>query len=299
MEMQQLRYFAAVARTGNFSRAAAACRVAQPSLSQQIRKLEEEIGERLFERTRPHARLTGAGALFLPHAEEILARAERGRREVGEMHGRIGGRLAVGVLPTIAPYFLPELVRVFRRKYPAVELVVHEETTARLLKELEEGGLDLALVSDVPPGTRAELESLLTEELLLCGPARHPLFARRRLVAADLQDEKFILMQEGHCLGTQAQKFCRTKGFHPHISCRSAQIGTVLAMVRAGLGVSLIPRMAREEGSRGVVYRSLDGLRPRRTLYLAFPQPRRPHRAADEFARLARAQARAMEKTAT
>jgi LysR family transcriptional regulator, hydrogen peroxide-inducible genes activator len=302
MEMHQLRYFVAVARTGNFSRAAGECRVAQPSLSQQIQKLESEVGERLFERTRRRAILTPAGALFLPHALSILETAEQGRQEILEMSGQVRGKILLGALPTIAPYFLPEIVRLFREKYRGVELILHEETTLQLLRGLEENELDLALISDAAPNPRIRIEKLFSEELLLCLPADHALLRQRVVVAADLEQEKFILMQEGHCLGAQAQRFCQTKGLHPQISCRSAQIATVLAMVQAGLGVSLIPEMARNQGPAGsVVYRSLDGAQPRRTLALAMSRQRKSSRCVLELATFIRdhRQKKAVLKTAS
>jgi LysR family transcriptional regulator, hydrogen peroxide-inducible genes activator len=289
MEMHQLRYFAAVARTGTFSRAARECRVAQPSLSQQILKLEDEVGERLFERTQRRALLTPAGSLFLPHALNILEAAERGRQEIREMGGKVRGKILVGALPTIAPYFLPGVVRSFRAKYPGVELIIHEETTQQLLRSLEEKELDLALISDASPSSRIEIQQLFSEELLLCLPAAHSLVRQKKVVARDLQDEKFILMQDGHCLGAQAQEFCETKGFRPEISCRSAQIGTVLAMVQAGLGISLIPAMAVPGAPKnGIVYRSLDGVRPRRVLTLALPAQRKPSLCVTEFTKFVR-----------
>jgi LysR family hydrogen peroxide-inducible transcriptional activator len=290
MEMHQLRYFAAVARTGNFGLAARECRVAQPSLSQQILKLEDEVGERLFERTQRQALLTPAGSLFLPHALSILEAAERGRQEIREMGGRVRGKINLGALPTIAPYFLPEIIRLFREKYPGVELVIQEQTTQHLLRGLEERELDLALISEVSPRPRIEIQELFTEELLLCLPALHPLVREEEVVAADLQQEKFILMQDGHCLGAQAQQFCETKGFHPEISCRSAQIATVLAMVQCGLGISLIPEMAlRGAPKEGIVYRSLNGVRPRRVLSLALSAQRKPSLCAVEFINFVRA----------
>jgi LysR family hydrogen peroxide-inducible transcriptional activator len=302
MEMHQLRYFVAVARTGNFSRAAGECRVAQPSLSQQIQKLESEVGERLFERTRRRAILTPAGALFLPHALSILETAEQGRREILEMSGQVRGKILLGALPTIAPYFLPEIVRLFREKYRGVELILHEEATLQLLRGLEENELDLALISDAAPNPRIRIEKLFSEELLLCLPADHALLRQRVVVAADLEREKFILMQEGHCLGAQAQRFCQTKGLHPLISCRSAQIATVLAMFQSGLGVSLIPEMARNQGPAGsVVYRSLDGAQPRRTLALAMSRQRKSSRCVLELATFIRdhRQKKAVLKTAS
>jgi LysR family transcriptional regulator, hydrogen peroxide-inducible genes activator len=289
MEMHQLRYFVAVARTGTFSRAAGECHVAQPSLSQQVQKLESEVGERLFERTRRRAILTPAGAIFLPHALSILETAEQGRQEIREMSGEVRGKILLGALPTIAPYFLPEIIRLFREQYRGVELIFHEETTLQLLRGLEENELDLALISDSTPNPRIRIENLFSEELLLCLPAGHALVHQRVVVAADLQQEKFILMQEGHCLGAQAQRFCQTKGLRPQISCRSAQIATVLAMVQAGLGISLIPEMARQQGpDAGVVYRSLDGTRPRRTLALAMSRQRKSSRCVLEFSKFIR-----------
>jgi LysR family transcriptional regulator, hydrogen peroxide-inducible genes activator len=289
MEMHQLRYFAAVARLGNFSRAAEECRVAQPSLSQQILKLEDEVGERLFERTRRRAILTAAGTLFLPHALSILEEAERGRQEIREMSGKIRGKIQVGALPTIAPYFLPGIVGPFREKYPGAEMIIHEDTTSQLLRNLEENQLDLAVISDGSPGPGIQVEDLFSEELLLCLPLNHALARQRKVLAADLHSEKFIVMQEGHCLGAQAWQFCESKGFQPRVSCRSAQIGTVLAMVRAGLGISLIPEMARQrEPADGVVYRSLDGVRPRRTIALAISKHRKAGRSTTELAKFIR-----------
>jgi LysR family hydrogen peroxide-inducible transcriptional activator len=300
MEMHQLRYFVAVARSGNFSRAADECRVAQPSLSQQILKLEDEVGERLFERTRRRAILTAAGTLFLPHALNILEVAERGRQEIREMGGQVRGKILLGALPTIAPYFLPEIIRLFREKYPGAELILHEETTMQLLRGVEENEIDLALISDAAVNPHIQMENLFTEELILCLPVGHSLVHQKSVVAEDLRQEKFILMQDSHCLGAQAQQFCQSKGFKPQISCRSAQVGTVLAMVQAGLGISLIPQMAREHGPEGgIVYRSLDGARPKRAIALALSSQRKPARGTIELAKFIRENAVASAKMHT
>lgn len=289
MEMHQLRYFVAVARSGNFSRAADECRVAQPSLSQQILKLEDEVGERLFERTRRRTILTTAGTLFLPHALNILEAAERGRKEIQEMGGQVRGKIVLGALPTIAPYFLPEIIRLFRENYPGAELILHEQTTDQLLRNLEENEIDLAIISDAPANPNIVVEQLFSEELLLCLPVGHALVHQKSVVAADLQQEKFILMHDSHCLGTQTQAFCQSKGFRPRISCRSAQIGTVLAMVKAGLGISLIPEMARVHGpEEGIVYRCLTGIRPKRPIALAISNQRKVSRGTIELSKFIR-----------
>src|SRR5246127_2548271 len=147
MEIQQLRYVGAVAQTGNFSRAAEQCHVSQPSLSQQILKLEEELGERLFDRMKRHVRLTAHGEGFLPRALKILEEVDVAKREASDAQKLLRGRLIVGVLPTIAPYLLPEVLVLFARKFPGVEIVVHEDTTAQLLKLAQACEIDFALAS--------------------------------------------------------------------------------------------------------------------------------------------------------
>lgn len=261
MELHQLRYFLAVARTKNFSRAAEQCHVAQPSLSQQIMKLEGELDERLFERTKRDVALTPAGELFRAHAERVLDELELARDRVSEIRGLVRGRVALGALPTVAPYFLPGRLRAFAQKFPGIEVVVHEDTTAQLAAAVLAKEIDFALVSLPVERTGLAAEEFFDEELLVALPAKHPLAAKKRLVLDDLENEAFILMKEGHCLAGQALTFCRLNGFAPRVSFRSAQIETVLSFVAAGWGVSIVPAMARRrEGTTGVCYRALAGM---------------------------------------
>jgi LysR family hydrogen peroxide-inducible transcriptional activator len=283
MEIHQLRYVIAVARTGNFSRAAEQCHVSQPSLSQQIQKLEKELGERLFERQRTRSRLTACGERFLPRAERILRELEEARREAQELHALAQGEVIVGALPTIAPYFLPPVVAAFARKYPGVAVTMVEETTASLVQMMVRHEIDFALASLPGPDVQMEVESLLTEELFLAVPPGDPLAKRRSVAADDLASASFVLMKEGHCLGDQVLRFCERNDFKPRVRSRSAQIETILALVEAGLGVSLVPAMARRRAQNRVVFRSLRKPRPEREV-VAFWQKRRPlHRAAMEF----------------
>ena len=260
MELHQLRYFVAVARTRNFSRAAERCRVAQPSLSQQIMKLEQELGERLFERTKRAVSLTPAGELFRQHAERVLDEGELAADSVREAGGVLRGRIALGALPTVAPYYLPERLRAFSTAYPQVEVVVHEDTTDALARAVLGKEIDLALLS--LPVERAGLaaEAFFDEPLLVAIPAGHRLAGRRALSLDDLAVEAFILMKEGHCLAGQTLQFCRLNGFAPRVSFRSAQIETVLAFVAAGWGVSIVPAMAKKPEIKGVRYRALGGM---------------------------------------
>ena len=260
MELHQLRYFLAVARTKNFSRAAEQCHVAQPSLSQQIMKLEDELGERLFERTKREVSLTPAGDLLRVHAERVLQEVELARDGVREFRGLVRGRVVLGVLPTVAPYFLPQRLRAFSSRFPAVEVVVHEDTTDQLAAAVLAKEVDLALVSLPVERVGLAAEEFFDEKLLVALPAGHALAKRPRLTLDDLEREAFILMKEGHCLSGQALQFCRINGFAPQISFRSAQIETVLAFVAKGWGVSVVPEMACTRPMRGVRFRTLAGM---------------------------------------
>jgi Transcriptional regulator len=296
MEVHQLRYVVAVARTGNFSRAAKLCHVAQPSLSQQIQKLEKELGVRLFERHRTRTRLTAAGERFLPRAERVLHELEEARREAEHIHALVQGEVTVGVLPTIAPYFLPPVVTAFGKKYPGVTITMLEETTAALVGMMNRHEIDLALASLPIPDGQMEVQLLFEEELVLAIPRGHPLERRKSISAEDLEHLPFVLMREGHCLGDQVMRFCERNRFEPKVRSRSAQMETILALVEAGQGVSLIPAMARRRARGGAVYRSLRKPRPQRAV-VAFWHRRRPlHRAAAEFLAACAAQAGRMSE---
>lgn len=284
MELHQLRYFLAVVKTGNFSRAAENCHVSQPSLSQQILKLEAELSEKLFERHRRQASLTPAGELFRQRAENVLHELDEAKREVRDASGEPRGEVHLAALPTIAPYLLPKILRAFAGRRSSVELIVHEETTDRALRALANRELDLALVSLPITDGRVEVRSLFREELLLALPRRHALARRRAIGTADLQPQNFIFMADTHCLGEQALQFCYAQGFSPRISCRSAQIETVQALVAAGVGISMVPAMARRSnGSAGVVYRSLGKNKPTRDIALIWNKKRQLSRAAREL----------------
>jgi LysR family hydrogen peroxide-inducible transcriptional activator len=260
MELHQLRYFLAVARTRNFSRAAEQCHVAQPSLSQQIMKLESDLKERLFERNKREVSLTPAGKIFRSHAERILEEVELARDKVSETNGMLRGQVVLGALPTVAPYYLPERLRAFTAKHPNIEVVVHEDTTAQLSRAVLEKEIDVALVSLPVELAGLKAEEFFDEGLLVALPEKHALAKKKRLVLDDLESETFILMKEGHCLAGQALQFCRLNGFAPRVSFRSAQIETVLAFVATGWGVSVVPAMAKEPRTKGVVYREISGM---------------------------------------
>ena len=291
MEMQQLRYVVAVARTGNFTRAAEQCHVSQPSLSQQIQKLEDELGERLFDRLRREAKLTPHGEAFLRRAVKVLDEVDAAMREARDATDLLRGTVRVGVLPTIAPYLLPGAVAEFMKKYPGVEIVAQEDTTVHLLRLLLACELDFALASQPIQDGRLEVRELFSEELLVALPPGHPLTRKRRVAAADLEKERLIVMKEGHCLGQQVLNFCDRRDLRPTISLRSAQLETIQSLVCAGMGLSLIPAMAANSGRVDrPEYRSLQAPRPERKIVAVWPKQRPLGRAANEFLRLIVAQ---------
>jgi LysR family hydrogen peroxide-inducible transcriptional activator len=177
------------------------------------------------------------------------------------MRGQVRGRVTLGVLPTIAPYFLPRRLQAFAAKFPSVEVVVHEDTTDQLAAAVLTREVDLAIVSLPVDRKGLVTEELFEEKLLVALPVGHALARKRGLELDDLDQESFILMKESHCLTGQALQFCRLKGFTPHVSFRSAQIETVLAFVAKGWGVSIVPEMAAARPMPGVRYRTVKGLR--------------------------------------
>ena len=292
MEMHQLRYVVAVARTGNFSRAAEQCHVAQPSLSQQIQKLEVELGERLFDRMKREARLTAHGKVLLRRAVKILEEVDAAKREATEARSLLRGVLTVGVLPTIAPYLLPDVLAVFAEKFPGVEIVIQEDTTERLLKLAHGYEIDFAVASRPIPEDRMEVRDLFAEELRLALPPGHPLTRKRSVTLSDLEHERFIVMKEGHCLGDQLLGFCERRDLKPNISFRSAQLETIQALVTSGLGVSLIPEMAARDDREDLPeYRSLAAPSPERKIVAVWPKQRQLARSAGEFLKIVTAHA--------
>lgn len=246
MEVHQLRYFVAVADEGSFSRAAAREHVAQPSLSQQIQKLEAEMDQRLFDRLPRSVVVTEAGKCLLEYARKILVEIADARRCVDELKREVVGRLAVGAIPTIAPYVLPALIEKFQRRYPKVTLEIFEDTTERLVRRMEDGEVDIALVSTCDESPALERHSLGKEALLALVPKGHQLAKKQKIKWSDLKSQKFLLLHEMHCLSAQVYQFLAAHHLRPELTVRGAQLGTIARMVAAGMGVTLVPQMMIE-----------------------------------------------------
>jgi LysR family transcriptional regulator, hydrogen peroxide-inducible genes activator len=250
MELHQLRYFCAVAETGSFSRAAEQSHVAQPSLSQQILKLEDELGARLFDRLGRSVRLTDLGKAFLPRARAVLRELEAAKGDVVERKDSITGSLSVGVIPTIAPYFLPEQLTAFTRQFPQAQLTVVEEITPVLLDRLRASMVDVAILALPIRGHEFDAFPLLTERLFAALPKKHALGRRNSLSLKDLRKEPFLLLRDGHCFRDTAVAACDRARLHPQIVFESGQFSSILSMVGTGMGVSIVPEMAIEKHPR-------------------------------------------------
>jgi LysR family hydrogen peroxide-inducible transcriptional activator len=247
MELHQLRYFCAVAETGSFSRAAEQSHVAQPSLSQQILKLEGELGARLFDRLGRTVRLTDLGTTFLPRARAVLRELEAAKGDVRERKVSISGPLSVGVIPTVAPYFLPPHLTLFTRQFPQVQVTVVEEITPVLLERLRASRVDVALLALPVRGHEFESYPLLTERLFAALPHKHRLAHRRSVSLKDLRKESFLLLRDGHCFRDTAVAACDRARVNPQIIFESGQFSSILSMVGTGMGVSIVPEMAIEK----------------------------------------------------
>jgi LysR family hydrogen peroxide-inducible transcriptional activator len=250
MELHQLRYFCAVAEAGSFSRAAEQSHVSQPSLSQQIMKLEDELGARLFDRLGRSVRLTDLGKTFLPRARAVLRELEAARGDVVEQKASINGPVTVGVIPTVAPYFLPAQLTSFSRKFPLVHLTVVEEITPILLGRLRAGTIDVAILALPIRGHEFKASALLTERLFAALPKNHKLAKRNSLFLKDLRTQPFLLLRDGHCFRDTAVAACDRARMHPQIIFESGQFTSLLSMVGAGMGVSIVPEMAIEKKSQ-------------------------------------------------
>jgi LysR family hydrogen peroxide-inducible transcriptional activator len=275
MELHQLRYFVAVAELGHFTRAAERCHVSQPSLSQQIAKLEKELRKPLFDRLGRIVRLTDAGRTLYEQAVSILASVEEAKRQVADDSGEPGGIVAVGAIPTIAPFLLPGVASAFQKRWGGSQVLLFEELTAHVIENCLRGERDVGVLALPVSDTRLQVEPLFEEELLLALPAGHPLSKKRRVTIDDLNGQPFILLSEMHCLGEQIISFCNQESCKPFMVCRSAQLLTVQELVTVGHGVSLLPAMACEfDRHARRVYRRLSGRVPSRTVGMIWRKQR-------------------------
>lgn len=267
LDIQSLEQFVVLARTKNFTRAGEELNLSQSALSRAIQKLEDQLGQPLFERKPREVVLTELGELLLERAKKILKLVEDTFSELSEAGRR--GRVRLGAIPTIAPYFLPSLLGSFAEKHPDISVIVQEDTTESLIKSCSHGDIDLAIVALPIIAKYLEVEPLFTEELLLVLPAGHPLAAEESIAVASVDGYPFVMLNEAHCLSENISSFCRRQSVQPVTVERTSQLTTVQELVALDHGVSIVPEMARRlDLSNRRVYRSFSGEKPLRTVAL-------------------------------
>jgi LysR family hydrogen peroxide-inducible transcriptional activator len=260
--LRQLRYLGALAEHGHFGRAAESCAISQPALSMQIRELERQLGVELIER-RPHqVALTDIGAEVVARGERLLAGA-RDLEDFARHHSRpLTGRLALGVIPTLAPYVLPRLLPIMQRRYPDLQLTLRETQTRTLLDELVRGALDAALLALPIPDGELEMLPLFKDPFWLAVPADDPLANHGRVTSRDVDVRRLILLEEGHCLRDQALSFCASARQEGALGLGATSLATVVQMVANGHGLTFVPQVAIDVEVRDDRVRLLQFIEP-------------------------------------
>jgi LysR family transcriptional regulator, hydrogen peroxide-inducible genes activator len=274
LTLRQLQYALAVAETKNFRKAAQVCAVAQPSLSAQVMDLEQALGVRLFERLPRGVVVTEAGSALLVHARQMLRDAADLAATAERLRDPLSATLRVGVIPTVAPYLLPEIAKPLRSAYPRLQLLWDEEKTDALLQKLAYGELDGALLALGSEGFEdLRYEVLGKEPFFLVTPPGHALAkrAKRSLRLEALDGETVLLLDDGHCFRDQALSVCRRAGAE-EASVRATSISTLAQMVAGGVGITLLPGIAlrSENRARSLTALSFGSRAPTRTLVLAW-----------------------------
>jgi LysR family transcriptional regulator, hydrogen peroxide-inducible genes activator len=244
MNLRDLKYLLALADHKHFGRAAAACFVSQPTLSTQIRKLEEELGVPLVERAPRKVMLTPAGRDAAERARRIVAEVEQMKEGARRSQDPEAGTVRFGIFPTLGPYLLPHVIPRIRERFPNLELLLVEEKSDVLQSRLHEGKLDAALLALPVHDDQLHSQLLFEEPFLLAVPENHPLAQRDSLSLSELSDQKLLLLEDGHCLREQALEVCRLSGANEKSEFRATSLETLRQMVAANVGITLLPILA-------------------------------------------------------
>ncbi|MEU9358728.1 LysR substrate-binding domain-containing protein [Streptomyces sp. NPDC048301] len=289
MHFQQLAYFVAVAEARHFTRAAEEVHVSQPSLSQQIKALESELGAELFSRARGNITLTDAGEALLPLARRILADADTARHEVQELVQLRRGRIRLGATPSVCTGLLPDVLRAFHAAHPGIRLLIEEGGSHDLVRQLARGALDLALLVLPLPAASPALTTveLLHEDLVVVSASSRPAPGRKgSMRVADLENEPLVMFRHGYDLRELTVAACRAEGFEPSFTVEGGEMDAVLGFVRAGLGIAVVPRMVAVRAGQDLRTTRLASPGLSRTIALAHRSDVEPPRAARELQRV-------------
>ncbi|NGP52412.1 LysR substrate-binding domain-containing protein [Thioalkalivibrio sp. XN8] len=272
LSLRALGYLVALAETRHFGRAAELCFVSQPTLSAQLKKMEEQLGVQLVERGQS-VRLTEVGARVVERARRIIDEAREIEELARNVQDPLAGELRVGLIPTVGPYLLPHIAAPLRARFPRLKLLLLEHQTRRLLELLKDGELDVAILALPLPGERVTTRALYSERFQVALPEHHPLAKRKRLGLEDLDGETLLLLEDGHCLRDQALEACSLARVREAPDFRATSLETLRQMVAAGIGITLLPNLAAEPygiGTPGLTLRRLKDPEPARTIAAAW-----------------------------
>lgn len=275
MTLQELRYLVALADKGHFLRAAETCNVGQPTLSTQLKKLEDYLGVTLFERNKHHMRPTPIGVQIIECARTVLTLADEIRDLASSNQDPMNGPLRLGVIPTIGPYLIPHLLPAIRDSFTNLHLYLREDLTSNLLERLRHGSLDALLLALPVRGDDIEMMPLFREAFVVALPKGHALTRQKHINEAALRGENVLLLEEGHCMRDQALAICGATSSNQREELKATSIETLRQMVAAGVGCTLLPRLAAIPGAgsinNGMVeIRSFEAPEPMRTIGLAW-----------------------------
>ncbi len=262
MELRHLRYFVAVAEELHFGRASERLHISQPPLSHQIRQLEEEIGVKLFHRTKRRVLLTHAGKIFLEEARQILDLSAKAVQEAQKAERGEIGRLVIGIVVSATYSLAPPILRSFRERFPEVELILREQTTDQQLDALQKGNISVGFLRQPARNDALYFETILREPFMVALPADHVLAAGSRVSLDMLATEPFIMFsrRQGPTFYDQIMSLCNQAGFSPTVAQEAVQMPTVLGLVSVGLGIALVPASVQNLQMTGVSYRVLTGV---------------------------------------
>jgi LysR family hydrogen peroxide-inducible transcriptional activator len=269
IKLKDLRYLVAVADTGHFGQAAERCFISQPTLSAQLKKLEEYLGVQLIERQSRGATLTQAGAQIVARARLILSASDEVVTIAQTYRDPLSGRLRVAMIPTVGPYVLPQVAPAVRRQMPRLDLLLFEYQTAAILEKLHSGDIDVGVLALPVDDEGLASRRLYDEDFNVALPANHRLAKQATIRLADLENESLLLLEEGHCLRDQALEVCGRISIHERQDFRATSLETLRQMVAAGAGVTLMPELASRGAygnARGVAIRPLVRPTPHRQI---------------------------------
>lgn len=247
MNLRDIQYIIAVAETRHFGKAAERCYVSQPTLSGQIRKLEEELGVAIFERTSRSVAITPVGEQILAIGRQITEQVDAIQQLARAQQDPLAGPLRLGAIPTLSPYLMPLILMPLKRRHPQMKLVLSEELTESLLQRLHHHEIDAALLATPVEDPRLDEIPLFDEPFWVAFPRKHDFYTREKIRLRDLQQEELLLLSEGHCLAQQALDVCHLKDRQVQgqmADLRAASLETLIQLVRSGFGITLIPALA-------------------------------------------------------